>query len=273
LALLVLDADDVGGGLEGEDGAVLRELDVDGGELVEVGAISVDSADHVEERVDSGGGSDHEGGSGVDDGGAHEAEHSGATRGVVSVDCNGVETELPVGLRHDGNVLEGSSVVAGVDASEGDGRSSSSGRRVEVDGEEVLFDQALAPHQVEGRSDVIGGNGGVSKTEDAVHGLAVEEGGERGGLTEGGLADRQTSNTQIINIQNTVHASSTIADLNGPAVSLVGRGEARVVLILTSAASVLARHTRDPQIARSHDIAQISPQRHTKLVKGNGYED
>lgn len=249
LALTLLDTDDVGGGLEGEGGAVLVELDVDGGQLVEVGAISVDVTDHGKEGVGLSSRTDHEGGSSVDDGSAQEAEHAGATRGVVSVDGDGVEAKLPVGLRHDGDVLEGTRVVARVNTTEGDGRSRASGSRVEVDGEEVLLDQALAPHQIEGRSDIIGSNRGVGKTEDTVHGLTVEEGSQRSRLTEGSLVHSQTGNSEVIDIQDTVHASSAIADLNGVTVGSVGRRKTRVVLILTRAAAVLARHTRDPQVA------------------------
>lgn len=164
MALLILDTNDVGGGLEGEDLAALNELDVNVGELVQVGAILSDVSDRLEEGVDLDGGTNNERSSSIDDGSAEEAKDSTASSGVVSVDLNGGKTELPVGLRHDGDLVEGSSVVGRVDLSKVDGRASSSGGGVEVDGEQVVLDQTLLPHEIEGRSDVVGSNTGVGET-------------------------------------------------------------------------------------------------------------
>lgn len=164
LALLILDTNDVGSGLESEDLTSLDELDVNVGELVQVGAVLSNVTDGLEEGVNLDRGTDDERGSSIDDGGAEEAEDTTASSRVVSVDLNGGETKLPVGLRHDGDLVEGASVVRRVDLSKVDGRASSSGSRVEVDGEQVVLDQTLLPHQIEGRSDVVSGDTGVGKT-------------------------------------------------------------------------------------------------------------
>lgn len=129
----------------------------------------------------------------------------------------------PVGLGRDGNIGEGPGVLAGVDATEGDGGASAAGGGVHVDGEEVLLDEALRPHQIEGRGDVVGSNAGVGQTEDTVHGLTVEEVRQGGRLAESGLLDAQTCHRDVINVQDTVHGTSSVADLDGPSVRLVRR--------------------------------------------------
>ena len=94
---------------------------------MQVGAVRVDVSDHVQESVGLSSGSDHEGSSSIDDGSAEESEDARASRGVLAVDRDGAQSQLPVGLRHDGHLLEGTSVVAGVNASELDGGAHTSG--------------------------------------------------------------------------------------------------------------------------------------------------
>lgn len=163
MALAIVDANDISAGLEREGGSGGRELDVDGGKLVQVGAIRIHVANEVRELVHSRRGANHEGGTSINDARA-EAPGARATRGINTIDSDRIQRQRPVVLRQHGHSLEATRVVARVNTTKVDRRAGTSRLGVEVDSEHVLLDQALRPHKVKGRSDEVSSNAGVGQT-------------------------------------------------------------------------------------------------------------
>lgn len=202
--------------------------------------------------VDGGGGSDP-GGTGVGD---------DLVLLLLRVGSNGesVDGELPVGLSGQGNVVDAGVAVDVVESSVGD-LSEDSGLSglevtVEPDGEERGIQ--LREDVLHGGNDLVDGKSGPSETEDSVHGLLSEDGGQVGGDSEFLGGDGQSSESNGILSQVTVAGSRSVLDGEGTGLSLVGGGSGGVELVLgvsrvggSVAGGGLASGIDDPQVGGS----------------------
>lgn len=201
-------------------------------------------ADFLVEELSEGGGEGVERGSGVE----YDA-------GVVEVSLDiaegdGVEVDLPVRLAAEGDVGQLASVVGLVDATEdGLGLGLVVG---EVEGEDLLVEEALLDHAVEGGNDLVDRDGVEAETQDAVE--AAEGEGKSGlldGLTEELVLDHQVADGDLVLGDVAADAAGAVLDGEFGAVLLVAGGLARVVLAVEVAGDGAARLGWNPEVGAS----------------------
>lgn len=132
--------------------------------------------------------------------------------------------ELPVGLGREGNIVDGSLAVGGVDGSVGDesGILSSGGLELPVhpDGEEGLVQ--LGEDILHGWGDLVDGQSGPSQSHDSVHWLASEDAGQGGGYSEFLAGYFQSTEGENILGQVTLARAGSVLDGEGSRLGLVG---------------------------------------------------
>ena len=198
-------------------------------------------ADFLVEELSEGRGEGVEGSSGVE----YDA-------GVVEVrldvaEGDGVEVDLPVGLAAEGNVGQLAGVVGLVDATE-------DGLRLglvvgEVEGEDLLIEEALLDHAVEGGDDLVDRDGVEAEAQDAVE--ATEGEGKSGlldGLAEELVLDHQVADGDLVIGDEATDAAGAVLDGELGAVLLVAGGLARVVLAVKVAGDGAARLGWNPEV-------------------------
>merc|ERR1719282_558968 len=188
--------DAVGGTADGE------------GQIGQVGDTSAAGGDVnvLEDGVDHAAGAHDEGGSRVDNGDAARVAAVGVNVGAADLDVvehNGVvvasvEVELVVG--------DGAREVVAVVATEGEDGRVASRLGVEVEGEHRV-DAVLLDSVVEEGGHVVGGDGLVSQTKDAIERRASEESGQGGGLSELLLGDLESTDGHIVVQQGAFHGT------------------------------------------------------------------
>lgn len=222
---------------EGDIWEIIALLAVDG----VLPVVSLLGADLLVEELSQGGGEGVEGGSGVE----YDA-------GVVEVrldvaEGDGVEVNLPVGLAAEGDVGQVAGVVGLVDSAEdGLGLGLVVG---EVEGEDLLVEEALVDHAVEGGDDLVDGDGVEAETQDAVE--ATEGEGESGllnGLAEELVLDHQVADGDLVLGDESADAAGAVLDGELGAVLLEGGGLARVVLAVEVAGDRAAGLGWDPEV-------------------------
>ena len=144
---------------------------------------------------------------------------------------DGIKVDLPVGLAPQWDLGELARVVALIDTTEsGNGLLTLVGV-AEVEGEDGLVQQTLIEHVVEGRNDLVDGDGVVAKTHDTVEAAKGKgKAGLRGSLGKVLVLDLQVANLEDIVGNEAAELTRAVADLERGAVLLVGRGSRRVVL-------------------------------------------
>jgi len=129
----------------------------------------------------------------------------------------------------DWGVVEASGVEVGISSSELDLRSGVSVGRIEIDTKDFVGDEALVDHGIEHWGDAISGDGGISKSENAIHGLAGEEVGELSGGSESVRCDGGVSEGDGVLNEVSDHVSSSVLDGDWLSVSYRGRRGTGVV--------------------------------------------
>lgn len=201
-------------------------------------------ADLLVEELSESGWEGVEGGSGVqDDAGVLEV-------GPDVAEGDGVEVDFPVGLAAEGNVRQLSAVVGLVDTAE-------DGLRLglivcEVEGKDFLVEEALVNHAVEGRDDLVDGDGVKAETQDTVE---TAEGESKSGLLNG-LAkelvlDDEVTDGELVLGDVATDAAGAVLDGELGTVLLVRARLARVVLAVKVAGDGAAGLGWNPEVGAS----------------------
>lgn len=193
------------------------------------------------EHLGVGSGEDVEGSAGVEDG------TSVLQLGSVVTDRDGQKVNLPVSLAAERDVLDLALVVGLVDTTEDDLALTLGVGQVE--GEDGLVDELLLNHTVEGRHDVLNGNGVIAQTQNTVE-AAEQEGQARlaGSLGEILVLDLKVADGDDIVGDETLQAARAVVDLEAGAVLLVGRGLLGVVRRVQEAGNAAALDGGNPEV-------------------------
>lgn len=190
------------------------------------------------------------GGEGVEGSSSVEYDTSVVEIRLDVAEGDGVEVNLPVGLAAERDVGKLAGVVRLVDATE-DGL----GLRLvvgEVEGEDLLVEEALLNHAVEGRDDLVHRDGVEAKTQDAVK--ASEGEGKSGlldSLAEELVLDHQVADGDLVLGDESTDAAGAVLDSEFGAVLLVAGRLARVVLAVEVAGDGAARLGWNPEVGAS----------------------
>lgn len=188
------------------------ELEDNVWQRVDVAAVRVDLTNSSSQVVDAVSRANDEGSSSIEDAAA-ASEETIAVALILAVNQDTIQTRLPVVLGRDWDVLEVASELGVIDATKENARVAVTRGGIKIDGEKWLVNQLLSNHVIENWGNIIGSNAWISKTENTVHWLVIEEVSERGSLTEDLVLDVDGNDSGNILIQNTAHGASTILNL------------------------------------------------------------
>lgn len=163
---------------------------------------------------------------------------------------NGIEVNLPVGLAAERNLGQLASVVALVDTTEGSlGVVTLLVGVAQVEAEDRLVKQTLVQQIVEGRGDLVDGDGVIAQTQDAIETTKGKgQTGLAGGLREELVLDLQVTDRNDILRYEATQASRSVTDAELGAVLLVSRRGRRVVLGVEVASNGAALGRGDPEV-------------------------
>lgn len=166
-------------------------------------------------------------------------------------ESNGVKINLPVSLTPKWDVGHLAGVVVLVDATKGDLRDIllTVGSVTKVEGEDWLIKESLINHVVEGRDDLVDGNGIITKTHNSVE--SAKGKGESWllcGLREVLVLDLQVADGDGVLGNVAAETARAIADLEVGTVLLVGRGRGSIVLGVKVASNGAALSGRNPKV-------------------------
>jgi hypothetical protein len=236
------DGEVVAGQSEGEVGQTVTLVALNG-VLAVVGLLSTDL---LVQELGDGGGEGNEGCAGV------KNDTSVVHLSGLLAEGDGIEIDLPVGLAPQWDLGHLAGVVALVDSTEGSNRLLARVGVAEVEGENGLVKKTLVEHVVEGRNDLVDGDGVVAETHDAVE-AAKGKGktGLRCGLGKVLVLDLEVANLEDIVGDEAAELTGAVADLERGAVLLVGRRGRRVVLAVEVAGDRVALGRGNPEVGGS----------------------
>jgi len=161
-----------------------------------------------------------------------------------------VEVNLPVSLASQGDLDQFAGVVALVGPAE-DGLGLGLGI-TEVESENRVIQKTLVDHVVEGRGDLVDGDGVVSQTQDAVESTKGKgKTGLLGGLGEELVLDLEVTNGHDIAGNESAQASGAVLDGEGRPVLRVGRRRGGVILCVKETGDRATLGGGHPQVGAS----------------------
>lgn len=216
-----LDLEDVVRGGEAVVGS--SEVEGDIGELLDLAAldgvlavVTLLGTNLLVQELSEGAGEDVERGTSVKDGTSVLLLSDLITEG------NGLKINLPVSLTAEGNVLDISSVLGLINATEGS--LTLTLLAIKVKGEDRLVQELLVDHLVEGRDHAVHSNTVIAETEDTVE---ATEGESQAGLlrclSKVLILDLEVANLHDIVGDETRQAARSVVDFELAAVGLVSR--------------------------------------------------
>lgn len=185
-----------------------------------------------------------EGGSGIEDN-AGVLKLSGRV-----AEGNGVEVDLPVRLATEWEISEVAGETVIVDtAKDGLGFIAFGVGVTEVECEDLLVEEALVDHVVEGWDDLVHADGVEAETQDTVE-TAEGEGQSWlfGGLGEVLTLDGEITDREVVVGDEALHGARAVVDLEARSIRLVGLGCGRIVLGVQVAGDATALLGWDPEV-------------------------
>lgn len=196
------------------------------------------------QKLGEGGRESNERGTGVED------DTSVVELGGVLAEGDGVEIDFPVRLAAERDLGHRTGVVILVNTAEGgDGLITVLVGVAKVEAKDRLIEEVLLQHAVEGRGDLVDGDGVVAETKDTIE--ATEGKGQAGltsSLSEELVLDLEVANGDGVLGDETAQATRAIADGELGTVLRIGARRGRVVLAVKVAGDGAAGLRRNPEV-------------------------